>query len=85
MDTIMKLLYLVMVVWAIFVVGYVGYLIIDNIWVTPTADNNANNYCKDHGFDQFKSYSRVGLLSTVPVGIKCEYAEKYTDLGVRSN
>ncbi len=44
-----------------------------------------NEFCKATGFDQYKEFSRVGLFSEVPVGIKCEYAERYTDLGVRIN
>ena len=57
----------------------------DAVFIEPIAANNANNYCQDIGFDQYKSFSRIGLLSENPVGIKCEYAERYTDLGVRVN
>lgn len=57
----------------------------DTTYIRPIASDNANNNCKVLGFDQYKTYSRVGLFSKIPVGIKCEYAEKYTDLGVRSN
>ena len=63
----------------------IGAIIYDSIYISPVADNNANNYCKSLGFDQFKDYSRKGIWSTTPIGIRCEYAEKYTDLGVRSN
>ena len=58
---------------------------VDSIYVKPIADDNANNYCKSLGFDQYKTFSRVGIWSENPVGVKCEYAEKYTDLGVRTN
>ena len=57
----------------------------DIFYVKPIADNKANDYCRSLGFDQYKEYSRVGILSKNPVAIKCEYAERYTDLGVRSN
>jgi len=56
----------------------------DGLYVRPIADNNANNYCRELGFDQYKDYSRLGLLSENPIAIKCEYAERYTDLGVRT-
>ncbi len=59
--------------------------IYDNLYVKPIADNKANDYCKMLGFDQYKEFSRIGMLSKEPVAIKCEYAERYTDLGVRSN
>lgn len=58
--------------------------IIDERFMKPTAAANANEYCKANGFDQYKEYQRIGLLSSTPVAIKCEYAEKYTDLGVRT-
>jgi len=57
----------------------------DTFYIEPLAADAANTYCMTQGFDQYKSFSRVGLFSEVPVGIKCEYAEKYTDLGIRSN
>ena len=74
-------------IWAVFaIVGVIalGLIIYDGVYVKPIADNNANNYCQNLGFDQYKSFSRVGVFSIKPVGIKCEYAERYTDLGVRS-
>lgn len=54
-------------------------------YISPVADDKANEHCKEIGFDQYKAYSRVGMWSKDPIGIKCEYAEKYTDLGVRTN
>lgn len=69
----------------LFLIGITIFLVVDSIYVIPTADNIANDYCKSLGFDQYKSYSRIGMWSINPIGIKCEYAEKYTDLGVRNN
>ncbi len=57
----------------------------DELFVKPIAKDNANEHCKALGFDQFKEMSRVGIFSINPVAIKCEYAERYTDLGVRAN
>ncbi len=57
----------------------------DRFYFEPTASDRANEFCKATGFDQYKSFSRVGLFSKVPVGIKCEYSERYIDLGVRTN
>jgi len=57
----------------------------DDIYIEPIAANKANEHCKISGFDQYKDFSRVGLLSKEPIAIQCEYSEKYTDLGVRSN
>ncbi len=59
--------------------------IYDELYIKPVAANKANNYCISLGFDQYKSFSRIGILSENPVAIKCEYAERYTDLGVRVN
>jgi len=61
------------------------YLTVDGLFIIPLADKNANDFCILNGFDQYKSYSRYGFFSEEPIGVKCEYAEKYTDLGVRNN
>lgn len=68
---------------SLFVIAMV-ICIIDSNFLRPIADDKANAYCQQAGFDQYKSYSRYGFFSTEPIGIKCEYAEKYTDLGVRT-
>jgi len=65
--------------------GVLVVMIYDGAFVKPLAAENANVYCEAKGFDQHKSFTRVGLLSEKPLGIKCEYAERYTDLGVRTN
>ena len=71
----------IIIVWC----AFVGGMVYDNHYAKPAAADAANNNCKAIGFDQYKSFSRVGIFSKVPVGIKCEYAEMYTDLGVRNN
>ena len=58
---------------------------IDIFYKSPIASQKANEYCKSIGFDQYKEFQRIGFLSDKPVAIKCEYAERYTDLGVRAN
>ncbi len=58
---------------------------IDYKFYEPQAADVANDYCEARGFDQHKSFKRIGFFSTEPVAVKCEYAEKYTDLGVRVN
>jgi hypothetical protein len=60
-------------------------IIIDQCYCSPVAADRANEYCKSSGFDQYKAFSRVGFFSETPVAIQCEYAEKYTDLGVRAS
>ena len=62
-----------------------GSAIYDALYIKPIVDEKANTYCKVNGFDQYKKFSRIGLFSKNPIGIKCEYAERYTDLGIRSN
>lgn len=61
------------------------FVIIDSLFMVPEANDRANNICKIRGFDQYVSYSRFGILSNKPIAVKCEYAERYTDLGVRTN
>jgi len=68
----------------ILVFALIPVAMVDDIWIRPIASERANEYCIAHGFDQYKSYSRIGFLSTEPIAIKCEYAERYTDLGVRT-
>lgn len=81
----MVLLFLVIIFLVIFIVCITVYFFVDNFYVKPIADTSANDYCKSLGFNQYKTFSRIGLWSENPVGIKCEYAERYTDLGVRIN
>ena len=84
MDKFLILMYIVLVGLVILAVLNVAGLFIDTTYVKPVADMKANDYCKSLGFDQYKTYSREGLFSNTPVAIKCEYAEKYTDLGIRT-
>lgn len=76
------MVFMMCVFFAVLIGGVV--MLYDETFVRPIAADNANNHCNSLGFDQYKSFSRVGLLSEDPVGIKCEYAERYTDLGVRT-
>ena len=69
----------------VFAILFLVAAIYDDIYVKPLAAEKANQMCKFEGFDQHKTFTRVGLFSENPVGIKCEYAERYTDLGVRTN
>jgi hypothetical protein len=59
--------------------------LIDNSFMIPMASQKANEICQEKGFDQFLSYERIGFFSTHPIAVKCQYAEKYTDLGVQTN
>lgn len=86
----MKIDFFVVAIIAAFICVLIGisaltYTVIDMTYVYPTASENANEHCRSLGFDQYKGFNRVGLWSTIPIGIRCEYAEKYTDLGVRNN
>lgn len=85
MDTEIKILMTIFFLWIIGVATYGSGIAYDSNFIEPVAAENANTYCQSIGFDQYKSFSRVGLFSQKPVGIKCEYAEKYTDLGIRTN
>jgi hypothetical protein len=62
----------------------IAALIFDGCYRSPLAADRANEHCRSLGFDQYKDFTRVGLFSATPVAIQCEYAEKYTDLGVRT-
>ena len=57
---------------------------ITEFYINPTAAETANTQCRILGFDQYKSFKRVGVFSTVPVAIQCEYSERYSNLGVRT-
>ena len=82
-DNLFKYGFVIFFIGLIFGFTFLGIILYDSLYYLPVADDNANKNCKSNGFDQFKSYSRIGLLSTNPIGIKCEFAEKYTDLGIR--
>ncbi len=83
-DFIMKLMMGFLIIWIIFGVSAASISLIDLIYKHPIAEDKANFLCKQMGFDQHKSFSRVGIWSIDPLAIKCEYAERYTDLGVRT-
>lgn len=76
---------IIKVLLVILFVGFIVSAIIDGAYLKPVAAQKANDYCKSAGFDQQKSFDRIGIFSDTPVAIKCEYAERYTDLGVRVN
>ncbi len=81
MDTVDKMFAMSIILMVL--IGLVS--LYDATFVKPVAANKANDHCRSLGLDQYKSFSRVGILSENPVAIKCEYAERYTDLGVRTN
>lgn len=85
MDKELKVLLILFITFSSLLIIWVAFYVIDDVYIEPIADSRANTYCQENGFDQYKSYSRVGIWSDVPIGIKCEYAERYTDLGVRAN
>ena len=78
------LFYLLIVVGVLFVF-LLGSIIYNGAYLIPIASENANEECKKLGFDQVKDFKRVGFFSITPVAIRCEYAERFTDLGVRTN
>lgn len=84
-DKVSVVLLSIVAFFVIFLIGFLIYVVVDMVYVEPVADNSANKHCKNLDFDQYKSYSRVGLWSKIPIGIRCEYAEKFTDLGVRTS
>ncbi len=73
-----------MLLWILLAIGII-ITIPDELYFKQIAKDNANNHCRGLGFDQYKEMSRVGIFSTNPIAIKCEYAERYSDLGVRTN
>ncbi len=84
-DLIFKIVMGFFILGTVVAISGLYVIVYDLTYVKPIADNKANEYCQANGFDQYKSYSRVGIWSINPIGIKCEYAERYTDLGVRIN
>ncbi len=80
-DLALRIILLTVIAFILFLIS-LGF---DILFIHPIAADAANEHCKEIGLDQYKSFSRVGLFSKNPIGIKCEYAEKYTDLGVRVN
>ena len=80
MELMEKLLVVIVILGMAAIIG----VVVDSVWTHPIAKDNANIECKELGFDQVKGFSRIGLFSTTPVAIKCEYAERYSDLGVRT-
>ena len=68
----------------IFVFGFLFCSFIDSIWSIPQAAENANQYCKDKGYDFYESFQRIGLLSDNPIAIVCKYVDQYRKIDVRT-
>jgi hypothetical protein len=60
-----------------------GIALYDLAFIYPVAAQNAREQCIEQGFDQHKMFDKFPL-SSEPRGVKCEFAERYTDLGVRT-
>ena len=72
--------------------SFIGFLLLlgvlgiyDSLYVEPIADENANQYCQEKGFDFYEKYSRVGFLSKEPMAIICKYVEQYREIDLNIN
>lgn len=50
----------------------IGFVIIDEGFIRPHADQNALDICEERGFDSFESYSRT-ILSKKALGVRCSH------------
>jgi len=64
-----------------FVIG-IPILIIDETVTRPQAAENANQFCKEQGYDFYESFERIGILSTTPVAIECKYVQNYQEMDI---
>lgn len=60
-------------------------MIYDIVYIVPIANEKANQYCQEKGFDFYESYSRIGFLSKEPMAIICKYVEQYRDIDLNIN
>jgi len=66
---------IVMILTFILSITIIVFVTYDIFFIRPLAADTANDYCVTLGFDQHKTFVRLGVFSKVPVAIKCEYAE----------
>lgn len=69
----------------VLMVGLIGIVSIDGIYKHPQAAENANQICQKQGYDFYETFSRVGILSTKPVAIKCQYVSSYSEQDLNIN
>jgi hypothetical protein len=75
MDVVNK----VLAVEGAILVVLLALVFVQGFYFTPLASEVANKVCQGKGFDQEKSFSTV-LFSTMPLGVKCEYAPRSTQV-----
>ena len=71
----------------ILVVCFLTGSLVDVIYKHPQAAEIANNLCQEQGYDFYEKFLRVGIWSTTPVAIKCQYVSSYSekDLNINGN
>ncbi len=79
------LLFTWVAVFTIFIIVGIPLITYDGIYVRPIAAENANQYCREQGFDFYETFSRIGILSREPVAIKCKYVEQYRAMDINLN
>ncbi len=70
---------------AVCLLGVAGFALIDCIYKVPQAAENANLICQEQGYDFYEKYSRIGIWSTTPVAIKCQYVSSYQERDININ
>ena len=67
----------------VLILGLMGICaFIDDTYLKPQASENANQICKEQGYDFYESFERIGLFSTTPIAIKCKYVENYKEMNI---
>ena len=68
------------------VIGFlvvIPLIIIDGAFLYPQAAENANQFCQSEGYDFYERFERIGILSTIPVAIKCKYVDNYKEMDIK--
>ena len=60
----------------------IPFAIIETTFSYPQAAENANQFCKEQGYDFYESFERIGILSTTPVAIECKYVQNYQEMDI---
>ena len=71
------------IIFFLIVIGGIG--IIDGVYKYPQAADKANQICQEQGYDFYEKFSRVGILSTEPVAIKCQHVSSYQEKDININ
>ncbi|KKN34618.1 hypothetical protein LCGC14_0792080 [marine sediment metagenome] len=79
-DIFLKFMSVLLIVSILLFIISIPLMVYDSMYINPIAQEKANEYCQEQGFDFYKEYSRIGFLSKEPIAVICKYVEQYRNI-----